>query len=209
MTRRTVDHLVATIYAAVCFGAVLAPALAVRWAVFRSDINGVAGRDIVAASVVVGAGHALVAWTRLRCEERTAARRSHIWIASLNALVVLALSASLLVLGVLGRFADEHAAIASNGLPVVVLWGALQLVAVALAEATGRFVFWWLEPHPAPHRACRWGVLPPARRFLRLAAPWRRTPVPTPAPTPLSTALPSAEVTRPAATALPGQPTSP
>lgn len=179
MTRRTVDHIVASVYAAACFGAVLAPALAVRWAVFRSDIGGVAGRDLVAASVVIGAGHALVAWARLRCEKRTAARRSHIWIASLNALVVLALSASLLVLGVLGRFADEHAAIASRGLPVVVLWSGLQLTAVTLAEATGRLVFWWLEPHPQPHRVCRWGVLPPAGRLAqRAVARWQRAPAP-------------------------------
>jgi hypothetical protein len=187
-TRRTVDHLVAAVYAAACFAAVLAPALAVRWTVFRTDIVGVAGRDIVAASVVVGVGHAAVAWTRLRCEKRVAARRSHIWIASLNALVVLALSASLLVLGVLERYADEHAAIAHRGLPVVALWSGLQLVAVALAEATGRFVFWWLEPHPAPHRICRWGVLPPVSRLLVALRPIRlarrlgaafRTPAPT------------------------------
>jgi hypothetical protein len=167
------------VYAVACFGAVIAPAVAVRWAVFRSDIQGVAGRDIVAASVLVGAGHAAVAWARLRCEERTAVRRSHIWIASLNALVVLALSASLLVLGVLEHFAVEHAAIVNRGLPVVGLWAGLQLVAVALAEVTGRAVFWWLEPQPAPERVCRWGVLPPARQLVRrpvpvaVAARWR------------------------------------
>jgi hypothetical protein len=186
MTRRTVDHIVATFYAAACFGAVLAPALAVRWAVFHSDIGGVAGRDLVAASAVVGGGHALVAWSRLRCEKRTAARRSHIWIASLNALVVLALSASLLVLGVLGLFADENATFASRGLPVVGLWAGLQLVAVTLAEVTGRLVFWWLEPHPQPHRVCRWGVLPPAHRLVPAGvARWRRDAT---APAPLSTA---------------------
>jgi hypothetical protein len=177
LSRRAVDHLVATVYAAVCFGTVLAPALAARWAVFRSDIAGVAGRDIVAASVLVGAGHAAVAWVRLRSEERTAVRRSHIWIASLNALVVLALSASLLVLGALELFADQHAAIANKGLPVVALWAGLQLVAVALAEATGRLAFWWLEPHPETHRACRWGVLPPARQLARRPAPAERPSV--------------------------------
>lgn len=182
MTRRTVNHLVAAVYAAACFGAVIAPAVAVRWAVFRSDLQGVAGRDIVAASAVVGAGHAWVAWSRLRCEERTAVRRSHIWIASLNALVVLALSASLLVLGVLEHFAAEHAAIVNRGLPVVGLWAGLQLVAVALAETTGRAVFWWLEPHPVPHRVCRWGVLPPARQLVRRPRFPVRTPTPAPAP---------------------------
>jgi hypothetical protein len=209
MTQRTVDRLVATVYAATCFAAVLAPALAVRWAVFRSDIGGVAGRDIVAASVLVGAGHAAVAWTRLRCEKRTAARRSHIWIASLNALVVLALSASLLVLGVLVLFADEHAAIANRGLPVVVLWGGLQLVAVALAEMTGRLVFWWLEPHPAPHRTCRWGVLPPARHLARhpvrlgqavASALARSRPAPAPGP---ATAPVSATAAAPATAVAP------
>lgn len=201
MTARTVDRLVAGVYAAACFGAVLAPALAVRWAVFRSGISGVAGRDIVAASVVVGAGHAAVAWTRLRCEKRTAARRSHIWIASLNALVVLALSASLLVLDVLAVFADEHARFTNLGMPVVVLWAGVQIVAVAMAEATGRLVFWWLEPHPAPHRACRWGVLPPARRLVRVPRLVWRAPVPPPvrAPVPAAPATVAAG-TRPAAT---------
>jgi hypothetical protein len=180
MTRRTIDRLVATVYAAACFGAVLAPALAVRWAVFRSDIGGIAGRDVVAASVLVGGGHAAVAWIRLRSEERTALRRSHIWIASLNALVVLALSASLLVLGVLAVFADEHAAVANQGLPVVALWAGLQLLAVALAEATGRLVFWWLEPHPEPDRACRWGVLPPPHRLVRHPNLRWRTAIPSP-----------------------------
>jgi hypothetical protein len=197
---RTVDRLVAGVYAAACFGAVLAPALAVRWAVFRSNISGVAGRDIVAASVVVGAGHAAVAWTRLRCEKRTAARRSHIWIASLNALVVLALSASLLVLGVLAAFADEHARFANLGMPVVVLWAALQLVAVAMAEVTGRLVFWWLEPHPAPHRACRWGVLPPARHLVRVPRLVWRAPVPPPVRAPVPAPVTVAAASRPTAT---------
>ena len=200
MTPRTIDRLVAGVYAAACFGAVLAPALAVRWAVFRSNISGVAGRDIVAASVVVGAGHAAVAWTRLRCEKRTAARRSHIWIASLNALVVLALSASLLVLGVLAAFADEHARFANLGMPVVVLWAALQLVAVAMAEVTGRLVFWWLEPHPAPHRACRWGVLPPARHLVRVPRLVWRAPVPPPVRAPVPAPVTVAAASRPTAT---------
>jgi len=96
--------------------------------------------------------------------------------------VVLALSASLLVLGVLEHFAAEHAAIANRGIPVVGLWAGLQIVAVALAETTGRAVFWWLEPHPAPHRACRWGVLPPARQLVRRLRFPVRAPVGAPVP---------------------------
>ncbi|HEY8547747.1 MAG TPA: hypothetical protein VIL36_21940 [Acidimicrobiales bacterium] len=178
-TRRLrVGRALASVYAVACFLAVLAPALAVRWTTLRSGVGtgGIAGWDLVAASAVVGAAHATTARARLRCEHRIAARGSHVWIASLNALVVLALSASLLVLGVLEHFAAEHAALANRGLPVVVLWAGLQLAAVGLAEATGRFVFWWLEPHPAPHRACRWGVLPPVRALVPLAALRRVSP---------------------------------
>lgn len=194
LARRQIDHLVAAVYAALCFAVVLAPSLAVQWTVFRTDVGGVAGRDLVTASVLVGAGHAAVAWTRLRCEKRVAERRSHIWIASLNALVVLALSASLLVLAVLEHYADEHAAFANRGLPVVALWAGLQLVAVALAELTGRLVFWWLEPHPEPHRCCRWGVLPSVQRlvgvrFLRALLIRVSRPAP-PAPRPTGQPLP-------------------
>ena len=44
-------------------------------------------------------------------------------------------------------FADEHASLADRGYPVVLLWAGLQAVAVVVSEITGRFVFWWLEPH--------------------------------------------------------------
>jgi len=178
MTRQRAGRIGASAYAAACFVVVLAPALAVRWTTLHAGVGGaggIAGWDLVAASAVVGAAHATTARARLRCEHRIAARGSHVWIASLNALVVLALGASLLVLGVLERFAEEHAAIANRGLPVVALWAGLQLVAVGLAEATGRLVFWWLEPHPTPEQICRWGILPPARTLARrLPIPLRR-----------------------------------
>lgn len=45
-------------------------------------------------------------------------------------------------------FSEEHASLADRGYPVVALWAGLQVVAVAAAEVVGRFVFWWLEPHP-------------------------------------------------------------
>ena len=77
-----------------------------------------------------------------------AVRRADMWIAAGDALVVLAIAATLLPIVVLWRFADEHASMANRGYPVVVLWLGVQLVAVGLAELTGRVVFWWLEPHP-------------------------------------------------------------
>ncbi len=106
--------------------------------------------DILVASVAMGAVHIVLAWRRLRDEEQIAARRLHVWIASLNALVVLALSASVLLLLVLYWFPDEHASLANRGFPVFLLWAGVQGVAIVLAEATARFVFWWLEPHGPP-----------------------------------------------------------
>jgi hypothetical protein len=84
----------------------------------------------------------------LRSEERTAVRRADMWIAAFDALVVLMLAATLLPVVVLWGFAEEHASLADRGYPVVALWAGVLLVAIVLAEATGRMVFWWLEPHP-------------------------------------------------------------
>lgn len=166
MSRRSVDLLVAYIYAIVCFVVVLAPALAVRWTSARLSLD-LEGLDLVAASAVIGGGHAVVAGVRLRSEERTAVRRLDMWIAALNALVVLALGATVLLLAVLVLFADEHARMANLGYPVVALWAGVQLVAVVLAEVVGRFVFWWLEPHPQPHLHHPWNVFPSWRSHRR------------------------------------------
>ena len=166
MSRRSVDVLVAYVYAAVCFAVVLAPAIAVRYTSASLDIEP-AGLDLVIASSIIGGVHAVMAWMRLRCEERTAVRRLDMWIAALNSLVVLALGATLLLMAVLVRFADEHAYMANQGYPVVFLWAGVQLVAVVLAEAVGRFVFWWLEPHPQTHLHIRWSVIPSLRRNRR------------------------------------------
>jgi sterol desaturase/sphingolipid hydroxylase (fatty acid hydroxylase superfamily) len=89
---------------------------------------------------------------RLRDEERVAVRRADLWIAAVDALVVLALSATLLLIAILHGFAGEHATLADRGFPVMALWAGIQIVAVVLAELTGRIVFWWLEPHQPGER---------------------------------------------------------
>jgi hypothetical protein len=132
------------------FVVVLAPAVAVRSEEVLNAGVGSIDEDVLAASAAIGAVHMVLAWRRLRDEERIAARRLHLWIASLNALVVLALSASVLLLLVLYLFPDEHASLANRGFPVFLLWAGVQGVAVLLAEATARFFFWWLEPHGPP-----------------------------------------------------------
>jgi uncharacterized protein YacL len=179
---RHVDRAVAAIYAIVCFAVVIAPAIAVRWATVHGGMGDLDGVDLAAASAIIGAAHAMVAFIRLRDEERTALRRLDMWIASLNALVVLALGATLLLVLVLGSFADEHSSLANRGYPVVALWVGVQLLAVTLAEGVGRFVFWWLEPHPPVHLHIPWNVMPSIRRRSRDARSLRkrnRDPHPT------------------------------
>lgn len=147
MNRQMFDRVAVVVYAAVDWLVIMAPSLAVKLAADRGGLGNSKGLDLLIASAAIATPHAVVAARRLRFEERTAVWRADIWIASIDALVVLALSTTLLVLAVLAVFADEHAALANRGFPVVVLWIGLQLLAVALAEVTGRVVFWWLEPH--------------------------------------------------------------
>lgn len=106
------------------------------------------GVELIVASGVLGVVHAVFAWSRLRTEEHIAVRRADMWIAAIDALVVLALGATALLVAILYGFADEHASLADRGYPVVALWAAIQLLAIALAETTGHLVFWWLEPRP-------------------------------------------------------------
>ena len=148
MKRDAVDRIAATVYAAVDFVVILAPALALKLAADRGGMGDLDGMDLIIASAALGTVHALIAGSRLRSEERMAVRRADMWIAAADALVVLALAATLLPVTVLWGFADEHASMADRGFPVVALWLGVQFVAVGMAELTGRFVFWWLEPHP-------------------------------------------------------------
>lgn len=152
MKRATVDRVAPPVYAAIVLLVIVTPAIALKLAADRGGMGDTNGVDLVIASTVLGAGHAVLAWSRLRSEERIAVRRADMWIAAGDALVVLALAATLLPIAVLWGFADEHASMANRGYPVVALWAGVQLVAVSLSEVIGRLVFWWLQPH---HRASR------------------------------------------------------
>ena len=145
-----VDAIAPPVYAAVDFTVIVAPALISKLASDRGGLGDTKGLDLLVASAVIGATHAIVAGARLHSEEHIAVRRADMWIAAIDALVVLAVAATLLPVVVLWGFADEHASIANSGYPVVALWAGVQLVAVALAEIVGRTVFRWLEP-PTAH----------------------------------------------------------
>ncbi|MDP8937171.1 MAG: hypothetical protein M3O23_05505 [Actinomycetota bacterium] len=146
MRRHVVDHVAPPIYGAVDFAVIIAPALYLKAAADRAGMGVTEGVDLLVASAVIGAAHAVLAWSRLRSEKRVARRRADLWIAAIDALVVLALGATLLLIAVLHGFADGHATLADRGYPVVALWVGIQLLAVTGAEATGWLVFWWLEP---------------------------------------------------------------
>jgi hypothetical protein len=143
---QTVELLGIVVYALVDWVVIMAPSLAIKVAADRGGMGTSTGLDLIIASAVVATPHALIAARRLQVEERLAVRRVDVWIAAVDALVVLALATTSLVLVIFVGFAEEHAILAGRGFPVVALWFGLQLVAVGLAELTGRFVFRWLEP---------------------------------------------------------------
>jgi hypothetical protein len=144
--RHILERLGVVVYALVDWAVIMAPSLAVKLAAERGGLGTNTGLDLLVASAAIATPHAVVAARRLRAEEQSAVWRADVWIASIDALVVLALATTSLVLVVLVGFAEENAILAARGFPVVALWIGLQLVAVVLAEGTGRFVFRWLEP---------------------------------------------------------------
>lgn len=172
MRRQVVDAVAPPIYATIDLLVILVPALAVKLASDRGGMGDTKGLDLVVAGATLGAVHAVIAGARLRSEERTAVRRPDMWIAAVDALVVLTLAATMLPVVVLWGFADEHASLASRGYPIVALWFGVQLVAVVLAEITGRFVFWWLEPHPRSRFRVR-------GHLIGLRSPWRHVDRPS------------------------------
>jgi hypothetical protein len=142
---RSTDIAVAAGFALAGATVIVAPAVAMRWGLLHDGVGSL-DVDILAASLAVAAVNTAVSWQRLLYQKGAARRRLHVWIASLNALVVLALGATVLLVFVLLFFPDEHASLADRGYPVVLLWAGTQSVAVLLAEATARFCFRYLEP---------------------------------------------------------------
>jgi hypothetical protein len=119
---RRVDVVAPPLYGVVDFLVILAPALAFKLASDRGGLGDAKGMDLLVASALLGTVHGVIAGIRLKSEERIAVRRADMWIAAIDALVVLALAATLLPAVVLWGFADEHASIAHRGYPVVALW---------------------------------------------------------------------------------------
>lgn len=145
MTRITFIRLAAVVYAVADLAVLMAPSVVLAVTARKGGLSGGHGLDLVLASVGVGVIHAGIAFSRLTNESRVAARRLDVWIAALDALVVLALGATLLLILLLGGFAAQHDVLVNEGWSVVWLWIGVLLGAVALAELCGRYLFRWLE----------------------------------------------------------------
>lgn len=146
--RRSLAALAAT-FAALQVVALTAPAVVLAVAADKGGISGSHGLDLVVASVVVGTVHAAVTVGRLAGELR---RRDHldVAIAAFDALVVLALAATLLLIGVLGGLAQQHTVLLNEGWPILGLWLGVQAGAVVLAELVRTGVLGWLGREPRP-----------------------------------------------------------
>ena len=158
MIRRTAAEAAAVAYALADVAVIMAPSVVLSSSAYRSGVSGSPGLDLVLASALVGSGHAVVAWARLRAEVRVAARRLDVWIASFDALVVLAVGVTLLMVMILEGFAGEHALLLNRGWPVLGLWFGVLLLAVGVSELTGRLLFRWLERSPSVVRVTGGGA---------------------------------------------------
>lgn len=132
---------------------IVAPSVVLAFAAHKGGLPGAHGADLVIASGLIGSAHALIVWFRMWRELRIGHRIANAWIAAFDALVVLALTVTLLLIVVLGGFAPQHAVLINRGWPVLGLWVLVQLAAVAMAELTRSVVLRWLsapviEPGP-------------------------------------------------------------
>ena len=159
MNQQWIDRIAPPIYALVDLAVIVAPSVAIKQAADRGGMGDTPGVDLVIGSLIIGSVHAVIAGRRLQSEERIALRRLDMWIAALNAIVVLGLLATLLLVAILRGFAEEHSSLANRNYPVLALWMGVQVLAVVCAEATGRFVFWWLEPERHPRTSRRSGII--------------------------------------------------
>ena len=145
ISRRTTHRAGSVVFAAVDFLVVIAPSVVLAVTARQGGLPQSRGFDLVIASALIGAVHATIVRARLRDETRHAHRVIDVWISEFDSLVALALGATMLLVIVLGGFAEQHAVMVNNGWPVLWLWSGVQVTAVVISELTGRLVFWWLE----------------------------------------------------------------
>ena len=166
--RQTVREGAAAFYGLAALGVVVAPALIMDW---TATGGGVAPSwqawDLVAVSGVLGLGYGVRCYRRLRRQSTMTRSRPNVWIAAMHALVALALLSSVLLAVVLHQLGDMQAPLAGQEWTLLALWGVVQLLAIAVAEAVELAVFRWLTG-PERRVAAGHGARPvPARHYRR------------------------------------------
>lgn len=125
-------------------GVLVAPAIVLAAAADKGAVPGTHGAALLAASGVVGTGHAAVTWTRVR-REHDRRRWRDLFIAAFDGLVVLALLSTLLLFVALGAYAPLGIVLVNRGWSVLVAWVVAQAIAVVAAERTRAVVLAWLS----------------------------------------------------------------
>ncbi|CCG04888.1 hypothetical protein [Blastococcus saxobsidens] len=166
--RRTIREGAAALYGLAALGVVVAPALILD---STATGGGVAPSwqawDLLAVSAVLGLGYGVVCYRRLRRQSTMTRSRPNVWIGAAHALVALALLSSVLLAVVLHQLGDMQAPLAGQEWTLLALWGGVQLLAIAVAEAVERGVFRWLTS-PERRAAAGHGERPvPARHYRR------------------------------------------
>ena len=133
------------IFAALHLAVLVAPALTLAAAADKGGLPSAHGLDLVAASTVLGAFHAVTVQRRLRREYWAGIAFANACTAAFDALVVLAMLATGLLFAVLGGLAPQHAAIVNQGWHVVVLWIGIQALAIGVSELVRTAVVRWLR----------------------------------------------------------------
>ncbi|TYP89938.1 hypothetical protein [Blastococcus xanthinilyticus] len=166
--RRTVREGAAAAYGLAALGVVVAPALILD---STATGGGVAPSwqawDLVAVSAVLGLGYGVVCYRRLRRQSTMTRSRPNVWIAAVHALVALALLSSVLLAVVLHQLGNMQAPLAGQEWSLLALWGGVQLLAIAAAEAVERGVFRWLTSPERRAAAGHGGRPVPARHYRR------------------------------------------
>ena len=149
--KRQVARMGVAVFAALHLLVIAGPAVVLALAADKGGLPQWHGLDLVVVSLVIGVAHALLVEHRLDIELREVDVSRDAFIAAFNALVVLAMINTGLIMAVLGAFAPEHAAFVNNGWPVLLLWTLILLGAVMAAETTRSLILRWLEPHHEGH----------------------------------------------------------
>ena len=145
--RRRVEVLAAVLLALAHLAALLAPAVILAVTADKGGLPGLGGYDLLVASSGLGLVHAGVVGVRLRRAQRTVGLTNAL-LAGVDGLLVVALLASGLLFVVLGAQGPIGAVLVNQGVPLLVLWVTVQLVAVLLGEGVQRWVARWLARDP-------------------------------------------------------------